>query len=503
MFKHLIRRYVSLALVLALVFAASLGSTQTLVGSGENGLEKAIAAQEAHNGALFGIDGVVGTGVGLDDDGNPVVVVFTETAGVTGIPEKLGGVPVSARVTGKFFALHHRFGHCDGPASAPIRPECENGGGNSAPVADDQSVNTPEDTAKTITLRGSDADGCGTAFTFTITQIPDFGSLIDGDGDAVSGGSLTCSDPGDGSGSLAADVIYTPDSDTTDDSFTFTLSDGTANSNTATVSITVGSAITSFIGTSSGSDRLIDVNGSIFCTGGTLGFRATLGVGGPTVAVSNAHVYAQVGSTLFIDPDDPGVSTDRILQPGRIDLPTSGCGTADERDAAVIGNLADWVPFISNSSTCVADNDCNTVDVAIAAVDADGVGVSTPDGGYGIPSSIPIPLVDLRVNDPVQKYGRTTDLTRGHVSEINIVVGINYDNGVAWFKNQIAFQDNKRGPRDKFSAGGDSGALIVTRDGNNPVALLFAGSFTRTLGNPIEAVLGAFGDVPMTIDVTP
>ena len=33
MFKHLIHRYLSLALVLALVFAASLGSTQTLVAS--------------------------------------------------------------------------------------------------------------------------------------------------------------------------------------------------------------------------------------------------------------------------------------------------------------------------------------------------------------------------------------------------------------------------------------------------------------------------------------
>jgi hypothetical protein len=42
-----------------------------------------------------------------------------------------------------------------------------------------------------------------------------------------------------------------------------------------------------------------------------------------------------------------------------------------------------------------------------------------------------------------------------------------------------------------FSAGGDSGSLIVTNDANchQPVALLFAGSSTTTIGNPIGEVL--------------
>ncbi len=41
-----------------------------------------------------------------------------------------------------------------------------------------------------------------------------------------------------------------------------------------------------------------------------------------------------------------------------------------------------------------------------------------------------------------------------------------------------------------FSAGGDSGSLIVTNDSNHqPVALLFAGSSTTTIGNPIGQVL--------------
>ena len=54
-----------------------------------------------------------------------------------------------------------------------------------------------------------------------------------------------------------------------------------------------------------------------------------------------------------------------------------------------------------------------------------------------------------------------------------------------------------------FSAGGDSGSLIVARDrdrdGNagpddrRPVALLFAGDGRLTIGNPIDLVLDRFG----------
>ena len=48
-----------------------------------------------------------------------------------------------------------------------------------------------------------------------------------------------------------------------------------------------------------------------------------------------------------------------------------------------------------------------------------------------------------------------------------------------------------------FSAGGDSGSGIVTVGGLNPVALLFAGSSSYTITNPIDDVLSAFG---VTID---
>src|SRR5207245_7349527 len=40
-----------------------------------------------------------------------------------------------------------------------------------------------------------------------------------------------------------------------------------------------------------------------------------------------------------------------------------------------------------------------------------------------------------------------------------------------------------------FSAAGDSGSLIVSKSAAHPTALLFAGSSTTTVGNPIGQVL--------------
>lgn len=51
-----------------------------------------------------------------------------------------------------------------------------------------------------------------------------------------------------------------------------------------------------------------------------------------------------------------------------------------------------------------------------------------------------------------------------------------------------------------FSAGGDSGSLIVIRSGSEarmPAGLLFAGSSQVTIANPINAVLSRFN---VTVD---
>ena len=130
----------------------------------------------------------------------------------------------------------------------------------------------------------------------------------------------------------------------------------------------------------------------------------------------------------------------------------------------------------------------NTIDAAIALTSADDVGASTPEGGYG--SLRPWSQVAaLRLKD--QKYGRTTGHTLGEVSGLNATIDVAYRDGSACFEGQIVITG--RG----FSAGGDSGSLIVT-DGllmvdRRPVGLPFAGTQTTTLANPIVAVLERFG----------
>ena len=84
------------------------------------------------------------------------------------------------------------------------------------PVAHDQSVTTDEDTSVAITLTATDPDG--DPLTYSIVSNP-------------SHGTLTGTPP---------DVDYMPDANHNGaDSFTFKANDGTSDSNTATVSITV------------------------------------------------------------------------------------------------------------------------------------------------------------------------------------------------------------------------------------------------------------------------
>jgi hypothetical protein len=137
----------------------------------------------------------------------------------------------------------------------------------------------------------------------------------------------------------------------------------------------------------------------------------------------------------------------------------------------------------------------NDIDAAIALTDTNKLGNSTPValGGYGVPNS------STRVaalNMAVQKFGRTTLLTKGTVTGINARMAIGYaDNWYAWFGGQIIVEPSGS---DAFILPGDSGSLMVTDDDAvNPVGLLFAGNAdgTMAIANPIDSVLDHFGVV--------
>ncbi|NQU55330.1 MAG: hypothetical protein HQ522_22670 [Bacteroidetes bacterium] len=205
-------------------------------------------------------------------------------------------------------------------------------------------------------------------------------------------------------------------------------------------------------------------------TAGTIGCRVT--DGSNVYILSNNHVLANSNKAL---------KGDNILQPGTYD------GGSEPTD--IIGILFDFEEISFSND--------NYIDAAIALVNSDSVGVATPDG-YFTPGTTTVPANSNLLEVIVKKYGRTTGFTRGTVYAFNATIDVCYKSRgpfgcsqSARFVNQIIIT-----PGD-FSDGGDSGSLIVTDDNNNPVALLFAGSSTHTIANPIDSVLNRFN---VTID---
>lgn len=199
-------------------------------------------------------------------------------------------------------------------------------------------------------------------------------------------------------------------------------------------------------------------------TAGTIGARVTNG--GQVFALSNNHVYADRNAAKI---------GDNVLQPGRAD----GGGAPD-----AIGTLHDFEPLRFCKLLVCPDN---KIDAAIAVTTAENLGTATPENGYGQPSS---ETISAKLNQQVQKFGRTTGHTHGRISGINATITVNYRTGNVRFSGQIIVTGNG------FSQGGDSGSLIVTEGSGNkdkrPVALLFAGSPNTTIANPIDLVLDRF-----------
>jgi hypothetical protein len=200
------------------------------------------------------------------------------------------------------------------------------------------------------------------------------------------------------------------------------------------------------------------------CSAGTIGCRVRNG--GNVYALSNNHVYAL---------ENKAAIGSKVLQPGLYD---SRCLF---NETNVFGTLSKFVPIDFSA------NARNEVDAAIALSSPANLGNATPSNGYGVPKSTTIAPA---VRQAVQKYGRTTSLTKGTITAINATVKVSYSSGTANFVNQIIVQT-----RTPFIGSGDSGSLLVTDPGANPVGLLFAGNTngTYSVANTIDAVLGALG----------
>lgn len=204
---------------------------------------------------------------------------------------------------------------------------------------------------------------------------------------------------------------------------------------------------------------------SRFCCSGTLGALLTDGTN--QYILSNNHVLGR---------SDQAVAGEDISQPGMIDI---GC-----RVGTIVGDFTAAPPFGATATN---------VDAAIAQLRPGTMDSTGFIEDIGVPSSsVVAPTVGLSV----AKSGRTTGFTTGSIGAINASVNVQYQKGCGGGKKfTVSFSNQVVINSSTFSAGGDSGSLIVSNSGKNPVALLFAGSSSATIGNPVGLVLARLNAV--------
>jgi len=209
--------------------------------------------------------------------------------------------------------------------------------------------------------------------------------------------------------------------------------------------------------------------GHVTATAGTLGLIARHTKTNRPVLVSNSHVLAHSGTAKV---------GDGITQPGRVD-----------GGIAPIAALLDFAPLKPTGS--------NQVDAAIAVPDT---AVDLQPGDIpGIGNFTIAPADGLLPNVSVSKLGRTSGLTHGVVTAVEIDhIVMESEIGNLTFDDQIEV----RGVDRAFSDLGDSGALVVS-DQNAAIGLVFCGNPFANGGrgvsyvNPLPKVMDAFNLKPL------
>ncbi|MEM7346293.1 MAG: trypsin-like serine protease [Chloroflexota bacterium] len=201
--------------------------------------------------------------------------------------------------------------------------------------------------------------------------------------------------------------------------------------------------------------------------------------------LSNNHVLANVNQSQLGDP---------IIQPGRYD----GGNLEDQ-----VATLAGYIPldFGGEQASC---NIATTTEKLLNFL-ASNIGskhrimaYSTSPGENLVDAALARPMNPAQFNPNilgiglpkgvreatlgtnVQKTGRTTGHTRGQIVQIDVTISIDYNGRSATFTNQLMATG--------MSAGGDSGSAVLDDEGYI-VGLLFAGSGSASLFNPIQTVL--------------
>lgn len=237
--------------------------------------------------------------------------------------------------------------------------------------------------------------------------------------------------------------------------------------------------------------------GAKVCCIGTLGSLWTApGVTNPVI-LSNNHV---------LDRSDKGVAGEAINQPLQL-----ACTATTAPAPLTIAHLTKGAPLkpvanepgkCGSSTAPLCGHSPSNVDAAIAETVPGEVDLSGnildlgPAGTTSIAAAPPSSTIGVpSLNEPVGKSGRTTGLTCSTITSIGLTFSIDYDATcgdtspafASYFTGQIVIGGGS------FSAAGDSGSLVVDTATARPVALLYGGSPTDTVANPIQDVIAAFG----------
>jgi hypothetical protein len=211
-----------------------------------------------------------------------------------------------------------------------------------------------------------------------------------------------------------------------------------------------------------------------YCCGGTLG--SLIQVGGQKRILSNYHVFesdiVNGGNGRTAQTGDP------VIQPGLIDV---NCNANNAQDVATL---------VKTSSLPGSNVDASSATIISGFVREDGAILEV--------GTISSQTVGASLSQAVKKSGRTSGLTRSSVNGLNATVSVGYDNecaGGAAFTKTYTGQVIVKNNGSRFLAGGDSGSLMVQDVTTNPraVGLLFAGSSSIAVANPIGQVLSFFG----------
>jgi hypothetical protein len=219
------------------------------------------------------------------------------------------------------------------------------------------------------------------------------------------------------------------------------------------------------LGTSGGFADDLD-NG--YCCGGTLGSLVSKGT--TLYILSNYHVF-------YGDMTDAIMGKD-VIQPGLIDV------NCTKSLAQVVAKL-EGTRSLPNSN----------VDAGLAKIVT---GMVSTTGEIMEIGTISATTITPAVNQKVKKSGRTSGLTTSTISGINGTVSVQYEAncaGAVAFTKTFTGQILVANRGSSFLRAGDSGSLMVQNVTTNPkaIGLLFAGSSSIAVANPIDEVLAFFG----------